>query len=89
MEAKLQELKNRLIEINDLESAAALLYWDQSTYMPPGGAPARARQLATLGRIAHEKFIDPAIGKLLDDLQSHESVSEKSEYPPRAKCWGQ
>jgi len=72
MEAKLQELKNRLIEINDLESAVALLYWDQSTYMPPGGAPARARQLATLGRIAHEKFIDPAIGKLLDDLQAYE-----------------
>jgi carboxypeptidase Taq len=72
MEAKLQELKTRLIEINDLESAAALLDWDQSTYMPPGGAAARARQLATLGRLAHEKFTDPAIGKLLEDLRSYE-----------------
>lgn len=69
---KLRELKARLIEINDLESAAALLHWDQATYMPPGGAPARARQLATLGRLAHEKFIDPAIGRLLDELQSYE-----------------
>jgi len=42
METKLQELKARLIEVNDLESAAALLSWDQSTYMPPGGAAARA-----------------------------------------------
>jgi carboxypeptidase Taq len=72
MKAKLEELKTRLIEIDDLYAAAALLEWDQSTYMPPGGASARARQLATLGRIAHEKFIDPAVGKLLEDLKPYE-----------------
>ena len=67
---KLQELKTRLAEINDLQSTGALLGWDQMTGMPPGGAAARARQLATLGRLAHEKFIDPAIGRLLDSLQA-------------------
>ncbi len=72
METQLQELKARLIEINDLESAAALLEWDQATYMPPGGATARARQLATLRRLAHEKFTDPAIGRLLAALQAYE-----------------
>jgi len=72
VEAKLQELKTRLIEINDLESANALLSWDQATYMPPGGAIARGRQSATLGKLAHEKFIDPAIGKLLDELRPYE-----------------
>ena len=72
METQLQELKARLIEINDLESAAALLEWDQATYMPPGGATARARQLATLRRLAHEKFTDPAIGRLLEALQPYE-----------------
>src|SRR5436190_1866100 len=72
VEAKLQELKTRLVEINDLNSAAAILSWDQSTYMPPGGAPARGRQLATLGRLAHEKFTDPAIGTLLDALRPYE-----------------
>ena len=72
MESKLQELKTRLLEINDLESAAAVLDWDQSTYMPPGGAEARARQIATLNRLAHEKFTDPAIGKLLEDLRPYE-----------------
>jgi carboxypeptidase Taq len=71
VEAKLTELKNRLFEINDLESAAALLSWDQTTYMPPGGAAARGRQLATLGQLAHEKLTDPAIGRLLDDLQPY------------------
>ncbi len=65
---KRTDLLERLQEINDLASAAALLNWDQSTYMPPGGGPARGRQLSTLQRLAHEKFIDPAIGKLLDEL---------------------
>lgn len=70
MNPKLQELKTRLHTINDIESAAAVLQWDQSTGMPPGGAAARGRQLATLGRLAHEHFTDPAVGRLLDDVQS-------------------
>jgi carboxypeptidase Taq len=67
-ETKLAELKLRLLEISDLTAAGALLGWDQSTYMPRGGAPARARQGATLSKLAHEKSIDPALGKLLDEL---------------------
>ncbi len=69
MDAPLAELTRRLTEVNDLNSAASLLYWDQSTYMPPGGAAARARQLATLSRMAHEKFTDAAVGRLLDELE--------------------
>jgi carboxypeptidase Taq len=72
MEAKLNELKNRLLEIDDLQAASAVLSWDQTTYMPPGGASARGRQMATLQRLAHEKLTDPAIGKLLDDLRPYE-----------------
>jgi carboxypeptidase Taq len=71
MEKKLQELKTRLLEIDDLEMAASVLNWDQSTYMPPGGAASRARQMSTLARLSQEKFIDPEIGKLLDDLQPY------------------
>jgi carboxypeptidase Taq len=67
-ETKLAELKHRLLEISDLAAAGALLGWDQSTYMPRGGAPARARQGATLSKLAHEKSVDPALGKLLDEL---------------------
>lgn len=68
-EPKILELKTRLSEINDIEAAASVLYWDQATYMPPGGAAARGRQLATLQQISHSKFIDPAIGQLLEDLR--------------------
>lgn len=71
-EAKLAELRQRLLEISDLNNAGAVLGWDQATYMPKGGAAARARQGATLSRLAHEKFTDPAIGKLLDGLVNYE-----------------
>ncbi len=69
MEKKLEQLKTKLMEITDLEGVSALLGWDQSTYMPPGGAPARGRQMALIARIQQEKLIDPEIGKLLDALQ--------------------
>src|SRR5262249_47723287 len=69
VEARLNELKSRLVEADGLRAAAAVLRWDQTTYMPPDGAPARARQLAMLGRLAHESFTDPAIGALLEALR--------------------
>jgi carboxypeptidase Taq len=69
VEKKLKKLKARLLEINDLNSASSLLGWDQTTYMPPGGAEARGRQMATIGKLAHEMFIDPKVGKLLDKLE--------------------
>lgn len=72
MQEKLSELRSRLAEIDDLNSAAAVLNWDQSTYMPPGGAPARGRQMATLGRIAHEQATDSALGRLLEELRPYE-----------------
>lgn len=72
MEAKLKALKERLLEVDDLNNAAALLNWDQNTYMPPGGGTARGRQLATLGRLSHEKFTDAEIGRLLDALRPYE-----------------
>lgn len=70
-EAKLAELRQRLLEISDLSNAGAVLGWDQATYMPKGGAAARARQGATLSRLAHEKFTDPAVGRLLDGLAAY------------------
>ncbi len=80
MKENLAELKDRLLEIHDLESSAALLGWDQRSYMPPGGAQARARCIGTLQRLAHTKFIDPALGRLLDDLRPLEdSLSYDSD----------
>jgi carboxypeptidase Taq len=71
IETTLAELKRLLVEADDLDKAGAVLAWDQTTYMPAGGAPARGRQLATLARLAHEKRTAPAIGRLLDALQPY------------------
>jgi carboxypeptidase Taq len=49
----------------DLRSANAVLRWDQETMMPPGGAQARAEQLATISRLAHEMFTSPATEALV------------------------
>ncbi len=65
----LTTLKQALFEVFDLKHAAALLSWDQTTYMPPGGAPARGRQLALLSRLAHERFTDAAVGRLIDEAE--------------------
>jgi carboxypeptidase Taq len=71
MESKLNRLREILAEVSDLNSAAALLGWDQQTYMPPGGAEGRGNQLGTLQSLAHKKFTSAEVGKLLDDLQPY------------------
>ncbi len=70
MDDRFKELKSRLQEIFDLDRAAAVLGWDQSTYMPKGGAGARGRQTALLARLAHEKQVDPVLGRLIDELEA-------------------
>ena len=54
-------------EIHNVRMAEAVLSWDQQTQMPPGGAEARARQLATLSKIAHEMFTSDKTGQLLEE----------------------
>jgi len=71
MEEKLAQLKTMLAEISDLTGAAALLGWDQQTYMPPGGAEARGNQLGTLQRLIHERQTSAEMGKVLEDLKPY------------------
>jgi carboxypeptidase Taq len=72
VEADVRTLRERLAEISDLQRAAAVLRWDQQVMMPPLGNEARAEALATIGRLAHEKFVDDEIGSLLEKLRPHE-----------------
>ena len=68
MQEKMAQLREILGEVSDLGRAAAVLSWDQETYMPRGGVRARAEQMATLRRLAHVRFTAPETGALLDDL---------------------
>ncbi|HEY3921470.1 MAG TPA: carboxypeptidase M32 [Gaiellaceae bacterium] len=72
MPAAFDELRRRLGEVSDLSRASAILGWDQQTMMPPLGAAGRAEELATLGRVIHERFTSPEIGRLLDELAGFE-----------------
>jgi carboxypeptidase Taq len=65
---KLDRLKELLAEVDDLRKAATLLFWDQRVMMPEGGAAARADSSATVGRLAHERFVSKEIGALLDEV---------------------
>jgi len=67
-EQMLAELKRRLREVSELNATGDVLNWDQSTYMPERGAPVRGRQRAVLNRLANERAIEPALGRLIDAL---------------------
>lgn len=63
--------RDKMQRIADVKYAAAVLQWDQETYLPSKGAAARARQLATLSEAAHEMFTHEQLGVLL--MQLHEA----------------
>ena len=80
MSEKLKQLKLILAEVSDLDSATAVLSWDQQTYMPPGGVSARGNQISTLSSLAHSKFVSQEVGTLLEDLKSYaESLDPNSD----------
>jgi len=53
-----------------LERSAAVLRWDQETYLPEKGVEERSEQLALLEGIAHQKLTSPDTGRLLSELGS-------------------
>ncbi|MFN2148941.1 MAG: carboxypeptidase M32 [Anaerolineales bacterium] len=70
MTDNLEKLRELLGLVSDLGHAAALLGWDQQTYMPPGGAGARAMQLATLSTLAHDHFVSDEMGAAIEGAKS-------------------
>jgi carboxypeptidase Taq len=76
------ELEGRLREVTDLQRAAAVLNWDQTTYMPALGGAGRGRQIATLSRHAHAVLTAPETGRLLDRAQAELEGRGYEEYEP-------
>ncbi len=76
----LEQLKERLAEVTDLGKVGRLLSWDQQTMMPLAGTGHRADQMATVYSLAHERFTDPAVGRLLEELRPlEESLDPDSD----------
>lgn len=66
----------KMRKIADLKNTAAVLEWDQETFLPPKGAAARSRQLATLRSTAHAWFTDPEMAGMLTRLAEDEKLGE-------------
>jgi carboxypeptidase Taq len=64
----LQQLRDRVSELADLNSIEMLAVWDQLVMMPGEGAPARAHQLGTLARLTHERATSDEVGGWLSEL---------------------
>lgn len=71
--------KELLRKIADVNYAAAVLNWDQETYMPKKGADFRAQQLSTLAGIAHELSTSNELGDLLEQLSKDATLTEKEK----------
>jgi len=79
-EKKIDPYKKLLAKYKEtilLNNAIQLLYWDMETYMPKGGIEQRSEEIAFLSGLAHERSIDPEIGSLLTEIQSHEDYKKR------------
>jgi carboxypeptidase Taq len=63
MNAAYQRLTARFGRIAALGEASAMLHWDASAMMPPGGGAARGEQLATLAGLQHELLTAPVVAE--------------------------
>jgi carboxypeptidase Taq len=63
-----QTLMARERERSVLGSLDAVVAWDESTYMPPGGVGLRGEQKALLAKLSHQAFVAPEIAECLAKL---------------------
>jgi carboxypeptidase Taq len=70
------EYETRMRKIADIKNAAAVLEWDQETYLPRKGAAFRGQQIASLSEIAHEWLTDPGLGDLLAELNGRGDLAD-------------
>jgi carboxypeptidase Taq len=79
MNALYAQYQEKLQKIADLRYAAAVLQWDQETYLPKKGADIRGRQIATLSELAHEQFTHSYMGDLLYKLSEDNSLNHQQQ----------
>lgn len=73
------ELRSKLEELACLNSALAILSWDQEVHMPQKGGSARAKVISHLSVLAHEKIIALDTKKRLTQLLR--STNQRPETP--------
>ncbi|UCG00236.1 MAG: carboxypeptidase M32 [Spirochaetaceae bacterium] len=76
---KLERLKEIDREYRLLSHTAAILHWDQETYMPEAAVLNRADQLSLLSGLMHDRITQPEIGETLTAI----GVSLDADPTPR------
>jgi Zn-dependent M32 family carboxypeptidase len=66
-------------ELSTFGGIAALLGWDQMTYMPTGGAAERSEQSALISRLAHERFTSDKLWNHVQSLAAPTIFDELNE----------
>ena len=87
MSAQLASLRRHMAELSDLGSIGGLLFWDQQTMMPPGGAVARADAAGTLARVIHARETSAELGALLDALEPWAAEQDPDSDDARLIWW--
>ncbi len=77
--SQIAKLKEKLKSIYCLREVSELLSWDQETYMPEGAAEARADQMAVVSELAHQQFISPEMGRLIEEAQQEVEDPQSEE----------
>lgn len=73
----METLKSRTYDLDAIHSALAMLEWDQQTYMPRGGAEARAEHVGILSRMYHEIFTADETRKALELAKSEAKTEDE------------
>jgi carboxypeptidase Taq len=69
-----QQLEVLFRRVGTIEEAIGVLNWDSAVMMPPGGAAARAEQLAALSLIAHQQLTTAEVDDLLATAESQKAA---------------
>jgi len=67
---------DRLTELGKLNSAVALLTWDEETHMPKRGLALRAETIGKLSRMAFELSTSDEFGRCIEELEGRDDLSE-------------
>lgn len=79
MDQSYANYKALMQKVADFRYSAAVLQWDQETYMPEKGEEARARQIATLSEEAHQRFTSGDMGALLAELDAAPGLDDRQQ----------
>ncbi len=78
---RLQHFRKHLHEVSCINSAVALLEWDKLTGLSTLASGGRNEAISSLTSLAHDKFTDPVVGKLIGLL-----YPVKDSLTPQERC---